>query len=117
MLTGRSRARRPSPAPQNDTVVVADAAPPSQRYDITINGTYLRTVSGDVADTMFRRWSQRPDVVMHGDLWSGFFWKWPESTRFEFVPERGPGNGNFTDDAALPTDAETSHPKHGAVAA
>ena len=119
MMTGQSRACRPSPAQQPDTVVVVDAAPPYQRYDMTINGTRLRTVSGDVAETMFRRWSQRPDVVLRGDLWSGFFWKWtdPESTRFEFVPVRGPVNGNFADDAAVPTGAETGHPQHGAVAA
>lgn len=117
-MTGRSRACRPTPALQTDTVVVAVAAP-SQRYDIAINGTYLRTVGGDVAETMFRRWSQRPDVVVRGDLRSGFFWKWPdpESTRFEFVPEGGQGSGNFTDDAVQPTSAETGHPQHKAVAA
>lgn len=115
-MTGRSRA---SLAPQTDTVRVADAAPPAQRYVIAINGIYARTVSGNVAETMFRRWSQRPDVVMGGDLCSGFFWKWPDpgSTRFEFVPERGEGNGSFTDDAALPTSAKTGRPQHKAVAA
>lgn len=79
-MTGRSRVCRPSAAPQTETLV------PAQQYDIAINGLYRRTINGDAAETTFRRWRQSPDVVMRGDLRTGFCWEWANGVRFTIKP-------------------------------
>lgn len=88
-MTGRVRACRPPVEPQ--TVDVA----PARRYDITIGGVHQRTITGDAAETTFRRWSQSPDVVMHGDLRTGFCWVWQNGVRFTIKPvsDRAPRPG------------------------
>ena len=78
-MTGHARARRPS-EPQTATLA------PTRRYHITIGGIHQRTINGDAAETTFRRGSQSPDVVMYGDLLTGFYWEWPNNTRLMIVP-------------------------------
>jgi hypothetical protein len=81
-MTGRSRACRPSPGPDR----AVGAVVPAQRYNLAISGIHQRTISGDAAETTFRRWSQSPDVVMRGDLLTGFFWEWPNNVRILIKP-------------------------------
>jgi hypothetical protein len=59
-----------------------------QRYAIAIGGVYNRTISGAAAESTFSRWREHPDVLMHGDLKTGFFWQWPDwrRTRITITP-------------------------------
>ncbi len=56
------------------------------RYEVAIGGTTCRTVSSGIAEAMFRRWSQSPDVILHGDLRTGFSWRWQNRTRITIRP-------------------------------
>jgi post-segregation antitoxin (ccd killing protein) len=116
-MSGRWRAGRLSPVPQANAVVPAAAAALAQQYDITINGTYQRTINSDLAETTFRRWSESPDVRVRGDLRTGFFWEWPypTRTRIEFVPKGDTGSN--TDSPAVPADAAAPFSVPGAVTA
>jgi hypothetical protein len=113
MMAGGVRARRGAPEPSIDSVAV------SQRYVIVIGGTRIRTIGGDAADMTFRRWSQSPDVVMRGDLRTGFSWEWPDSkrTRIEIVPERDRGSRGCEDSPAVPADGDASRSRPGVAMA
>jgi hypothetical protein len=85
-MTGRSRACRPSPSQQTGPGAAAGAAVPAQRYNLAISGVHQRTISGDAAEMTFRRWRQSPDVIMRGDLRTGFCWEWANGVRFTIKP-------------------------------
>lgn len=90
-MIDRGLARRSCSAPQADSVAAAaDVVLSDRRYSIAIDGVHQRPTSRGVAEALFHRWSQRPDVLMHGDLQDGFYWEWPDArgTRIEIHPER-----------------------------
>lgn len=53
----------------------------AQRYEVAIGGAYNRTISSAAAESTFLRWREQPDVLMHGDMQTGFFWQWPDPRR------------------------------------
>ncbi|ACU72888.1 hypothetical protein Caci_4020 [Catenulispora acidiphila DSM 44928] len=83
MMTSCALAHRVAPEP------LLDSAATSERYVILISGVFVRNICGAAAESTFRRWCRSPDVVMDGDLRTGFFWEWPDSrrTRIEIIPE------------------------------
>jgi len=111
-LTGESRAYRVTPEPLTDYTAA------SQRYAIVIGGTRVRTISDAAAETTFRRWSRSPDVLLRGDLRTGFVWLWADKrNRIAIVPERDRATGEYPDSSAVPADADADHSQHGLVMA
>ena len=110
-MTGRTSACQPSAAPGTEIAAAA------QRYQIAICGAFLRSISAAAAERTFRRWRQSPDVLVRGDLRTGFVWVWPDHrTRIEIVPERDHGAG-LADSAAASADADAGGAESGVVTA
>ncbi len=111
-LTGDSPAYQVTPEP------LIDCTAASQRYAIVIGGTRVRTISDAAAETTFRRWSRSPDVLLRGDLRTGFVWLWTDRhNRIAIVPERDGAAGEHPDSAAVTTDADSDRSRHGVVTA
>lgn len=50
----------------------------SQRYEVAVDGTQTVAISAATAQSLYRRWSERQDVLLRGDMRTGFFWQWPD---------------------------------------
>lgn len=72
---------RRSPVRQQATESRATPEDLFQWYEISIGGAYKRPISGAAALETFRRWRERPDILMDGDLQTGFYWQWPDMQR------------------------------------
>lgn len=63
----------------------------SQQYEVAVGGTQAVTISAANARSLYRRWSERQDVLVRGDMLTGFFWQWPDQrpTRVWVKPQVG----------------------------
>ena len=76
-MTSHPQTRQVAPESQTESPAVA------QRYEIAIGGAYPRIISGAIAEVTFQRWRQLPDILLRGDLQTGFCWQWPDRRRTE----------------------------------
>lgn len=74
-MTASTETRHVVPESRSGSPAVA------QRYEIAIGGAYNRIISCAVAEVTFQRWRERPDILLRGDLQTGFCWQWPDRRR------------------------------------